>query len=232
MDWESGECRFDSEEFSRLLERVKQESALAGQEPLLDVQFIVSYDDYQKALMEAAEGREKAVLRGLPSADGTDTYTPRAWDILGISVNSRQKDGAWEFMQFYLQEGMQIGLSYRFPTQLSLLDEVQAYSVTPQYEIYDGKVLTDSDGRPREKPRYTVTSNGIETKFYALGQEEAESLRSALEQIDFRPRGTLEQSVLSIVEEEADLFIKGQKTVEETTGVIQNRVRILLQENL
>lgn len=232
VDWESGECRFDSEEFSRLLERVKQESALAGQEPLLDVQFIVSYDDYQKALMEAAEGREKAVLRGLPSADGTDTYTPRAWDILGISVNSRQKDGAWEFMQFYLQEGMQIGLSYRFPTLLSLLDEVQAYSVTPQYEIYDGKVLTDSDGRPREKPRYTVTSNGIETKFYALGQEEAESLRSALEQIDFRPRGTLEQSVLSIVEEEADLFIKGQKTVEETTGVIQNRVRILLQENL
>lgn len=232
VDWESGECRFDSEEFSRLLERVKQESALAGQEPLLDVQSIMSFDDYQKALMEAAEGGEKAVLRGLPSADGTDTYTPRAWDILGISVNSRQKDGAWEFMQFYLQEGMQLDLSYRFPTLLSLLDEVQAYSVTPQYEIYDGKVLTDSDGRPREKPRYTVTSNGIETKFYALGQEEAETLRSALEQIDFRPRGTLEQSVLSIVEEEADLFIKGQKTVEETTGIIQNRVRILLQENL
>lgn len=232
VDWESGECRFDSEEFSRLLERVKQESALAGLEPLLDVQSIMSFDEYQKVLMEAAESKEKAVLRGLPSADGTDTYTPRAWDVLGISVNSRQKDGAWEFMQFYLQEGMQVGFSYRFPTLLSLLDQVQAYSVTPQYEIYDGKVLTDSDGRPRERPRYTQTRNGVKTEFYALGQEEAETLRSALEQIDFRPRGTLEQSVLSIVEEEAAVFIKGEKTVDETTEVIQNRVSLLLQENL
>lgn len=232
VDWESGECRFDSEEFSRLLERVKQESALAGQEPLLNVQSIMSFDEYQKALMEAADSGEKAVLRGLPSADGTDTYTPRAWDILGISVNSRQKDGAWEFMQFYLQEGMRVGVWYRFPTLLSLLDEVQAYSVTPQYEMSDGKVLTDSDGRPRERPRYTQTRNGVETKFYALGQEEAETLRSVLEQIDFRPRGTLEQSVLSIVEEEAAAFIKGGKTVDETTEVIQNRVRLLLQENM
>ena len=211
---------------------MKQESALAGQEPLLNVQSIMSFDEYQKALMEAADSGEKAVLRGLPSADGTDTYTPRAWDILGISVNSRQKDGAWEFMQFYLQEGMRVGVWYRFPTLLSLLDEVQAYSVTPQYEMSDGKVLTDSDGRPRERPRYTQTRNGVETKFYALGQEEAETLRSVLEQIDVRPRGTLEQSVLSIVEEEAAAFIKGGKTVDETTEVIQNRVRLLLQENL
>ena len=232
VDWESGECRFDSEEFSRLLERVKQESALAGQEPLLDVQFIVDFDEYQKALMEAAEGGEKAILRGLPSADGTDTYTPRAGDILGISVNSRQKEGAWEFMQFYLQEEIQFVFSNGFPTLLSLLDQVQAYSVTPQYFMCDGEVLTDRDGRPREQPRLTQFVNGVMTEFYALGQEEAETLRNALEQIDFRPRGTLEQSVLSIVEEEAAAFIKGEKTVDETTEVIQNRVRLLLQENL
>lgn len=38
--------------------------------------------------------------------------------------------------------------------------------------------------------------------------------------------------MLSIVEEEAAAFIKGGKTVDETTEVIQNRVHLLLQENM
>lgn len=232
VDWESGECRFDSEEFSRLLEWVKQESDQNGQEALLNVQYIIGFDDYQKALMDAAGNGEKAILRGLPSESGTDAYTPRVEDVLGISVNSRHKDGAWEFLQFYLQEGTLDEFSYTFPTLLSWLDQVEEYCVTPQYEMVDGKVLTDSDGQPREKPRYTLTRDGYETAFYALEQEEADTLRMALEQIDFRPRGRLAQSVLSILEEEAALFFRGEKTVDETTAVIQNRVRLLLQENL
>lgn len=34
------------------------------------------------------------------------------------------------------------------------------------------------------------------------------------------------------LEEEAALFFQGEKTVDETAEVIQNRVRLLLQENL
>ena len=47
---------------------------------------------------------------------------------------------------------------------------------------------------------------------------------------DFRPRSAAEEQIIEIVAEEADIYYNGDKSLEDVTAVIQNRVELLLKE--
>ncbi len=57
-----------------------------------------------------------------------------------------------------------------------------------------------------------------------------DALMEQIEGMDFRPRSAAEEQIIEIVAEEADIYYKGDKSLEDVTAVIQNRVELLLKE--
>lgn len=229
VDLEGGECRFDSGEFCGLLEWVRGQQTGKGEEreSLMTPKYVNGFDGYQENLMMLGED---VVLRGAPLADGREAFPVTVANALGIPVKAQNQEGAWAFLQFYLQNGDAESTWSAFPTSLAMLDQVQEKIVTPLYVMMGDEVYLDKNGEPEECPRMLLYRDGVEIEVYALSQSAADALRQVLEGIDFRPRSGLEQAVIAIVEEEAGAFLNGVKTAPEVADIIQNRVRILINE--
>ena len=230
VDWESGECSFDGEEFCSLLEWVRRQNSEGGadRESMITPRYIEGYSGYQEDLMSFGGN---AVLRGAPLADGKEMFFILAENALGIPVNAGNKEGAWTFLQFYLQNQEADGSLSGFPTSIAMLDQMEEKAVTPLYVMTEEGIYLDENGEPKETPRRILYRDGMEIEVYALSQDDADALREVLERIDFRPWSGLEQAVMAIVEEEAGAFFDGAKTAAEAADIIQNRVRILIHES-
>lgn len=223
VDLEKGECCFDGEEFCSLLEWVRRRQPQSGtlRESMMTPMYVRGYNDYQEHLMALGE---ETVLRGTPSAEGREVFPVLAENALGIPVNAGNKEGAWAFLLFFLQNEETDGTADAFPTSLAMLDRAEEKAVTPLYAM-------TGDGEPEERPHRILYRDGNEIEIYALPQSAANALRDVLERIDFKPRSGLEQAVITIVEEEAGAFLNGQKTASETADIIQNRVGNLINES-
>lgn len=218
IDWESGDCDFDSEGFRSLLNWAKEGLRQKGEGSLLNPTFIYDYKSY---LYSLAGSRGRSVLLGIPTADGKGKFPVRVNNALSILTNSRHKEGAWEFMRFYLEHAEEDG----FPTRVEDLNAKEEEAMT-------GGIFHDEKGEPMIRPWATTYINGVGMSIYAMTQEEAEVMRNIIETMDFTPRSSVRQSVVDIVTEESKSFFSGTKSAEEVTKIIQNRVSVLIQENL
>ncbi|MCI9189910.1 MAG: hypothetical protein HFH84_09820 [Lachnospiraceae bacterium] len=88
------------------------------------------------------------------------------------------------------------------------------------------------DGSEEPVAKYYLTLDDEEVPVYATSREMAEKLMAFLEAADFTPDWGLRQMVVSIVLEESEPYYTGDKSLEEVTGIIQNRVQLLLKENM
>ena len=88
------------------------------------------------------------------------------------------------------------------------------------------------DGIEEPVAKYYLTLDDEEVPVYATSREMAEKLMAFLEAADFTPDWGLRQMVVSIVLEESEPYYTGDKSLEEVTGIIQNRVQLLLKENM
>ncbi|HBA49246.1 MAG TPA: hypothetical protein DCZ91_15920 [Lachnospiraceae bacterium] len=233
IDRETGKCLLDSEEFCSLLEWVKAQTSQkdTSRHSLLKPQFINSFEKYHQALTDS---EEQMTLRGLPSICGKPAFQVSVDNALGITENSRHKEGAWEFLQFFLQHERDIKYSvytYRFPTKLAILDQITEDITTPNYETIDGEIMYGADGNPIINPESAVYSDGIYHEYYAMEESDADILRELIDQIDFTPRSGMEQSIISIIIEESAAFFEGKKTAAQAADIIQNRAQTVISEN-
>lgn len=229
VDWEKGECSFDSDGFCRLLEWLKEQRNSNAEDCLLETQYFQNFNSWESVLIE--KGRDTR-LYGFPSADGHMVYRGEPGNGVAMTADSGHQEGAWAFLQYYLQNGYRITQGVVvFPTRLDQLEERVKEIMGPRY-VYDvdGEILKDSDGNYVIMPnQHWVNGEQIEAPY--MSQDEADILLKALENIDFTPRSAREEIVIAIVSEETEAFFKGDKSAEETAGIIQNRVSLLLQEN-
>ena len=105
---------------------------------------------------------------------------------------------------------------YYLPTRISLFRDMaekaevsQSDMVTNHYNVRIGDDVHEVD----EFPQYL-----------------ADALVEQIEGMDFRPRSAEEEQIIEIVAEEADTYYNGDKSLEDVTAVIQNRVELLLKE--
>ncbi len=231
VDRESGSCSFDSGEFRRLLEWIaaqdkKRENVENNDFLLQSGNYYVDDFDYYLELTYLC-GEEAAIV-GYPSADKEGVFPGIADDTLGIVSGSRHKEGAWEFLRFYLSDGNH---SY-FPSRLDLLEARKQELVTPDYILDEnGGLQTDQYGEYLMNVKGGFLINGELVPYYVLEQEQADIIMELIESLDFSPVSALEDSIALIVEEEAEIYFTGKKSAEEVCGLIQNRVELLLKEN-
>ncbi len=247
IDWESGECTFDSEEFCGFLEWLKtyldRIQGAYGYEPLpedclLYMEDIVRLCD--RVMYEWKIGEEITFI-GHPTSDSRSCIPAETENVLCITSRSGHKEGAWDFLESFLAaEGTR---SSCFSSRQDCFRRELEAEMTPEYfytedgeiEMMDGWV--DREGNeisgPNMKAKRWVGSPGnLEVLYYYMSQEQADALMEIFEVIDFTPGGGLRGKVLEIFEEESNGYLEGSRSVEEVAEIIQNRVKNLVQENL
>lgn len=226
VDRESWTCSFDSDDFRRLLEWVekygyspehqgyqKREAYARIPEDVLMVwEMGVGFPSLTR--FEILYG-EEACLIGYPTSDGRKYYFTEVSGSMGITSNSPHKEGAWEFLEFFLKANMQ-----------GKAEIMEAYedATTPEYM----ESLRNGEPVMLEKGRLPIGDQLV--PYYVIPKEQADTILDIMENADFRPRTEEEEMILKIVADEAESYYHGDKSLEEVTRLIQNRVQVLLDE--
>jgi ABC-type glycerol-3-phosphate transport system substrate-binding protein len=232
VNWETGKCNFDTDEFVKFLEfadqypteqptnqktdleRFKEDSLL-----LLDgyTTSVELYEYYVKSL----EG-EPFTYIGRPTPDGTSGYIfQMSGDKFAITSKSRHKEGAWAFIEWLHTTYQDV----MFSTNKNKLDQQLEEAMQPEYD-------TDSDGNLIERPAEIMLGNGEIRELYTiLTQEEVDVIKDLITSATI-PKSDYgsDNKIINIVTEEAQAYFSKDKTAEEVVAIIQNRVQLYMDE--
>ena len=241
VDWETGEADFCKQEFYDILEFARDESGrvrstrenvasgviLASLGAVSDVASI-QYMDWLYG--------DNVVEKGWPCSEGTGiTVSFEGTCSFGISAYSQCKEGAWDFIQYYvgldwMEEWASLHPEYpgvKTPSSLPGLpinrkrfEEVLEQSMVQEYYEDTGKPFPLQQG----DPDYGLPD------FYANTEEHVERIREIVAMADRRtlPGGSV---ISQIIEEEMSGYKSGVLTAEQTAEKIQNRVQLYLDEH-
>lgn len=240
INWDTGTADFCKEEFYHVLEfgktidssnyiRPTKESVSSGTH-LASCEGLTAAADIQ--YLKWLFG-DNLTIKGYPCSQGTGVaVSMAAGGSLGISASSRYPDGAWDFLEFYIDaawtrrdydaEGMIIQKDFSnhfpgFPINRKLFEEMLADSTVQQYDPNSGK------------PIPLLQGEGEIPDFYANTPEDVGMIREIITLAD--RRYFPDQSAISqIITEEISGYNAGVLTAEQTAQKIQNRVQLYLDE--
>ncbi len=243
VDWNTGECSFDSDAFKNILQFVNkfpdevdweegvdsEPTRIQNGEVLLAAVYL--YDFEQLQMYDEIFKGEYACI-GFPTVDGTGGHALTTGEAYGITTKCAHKEGAWEFLEGILTEEKDDRYRNGFPTVKSKLEEMAKKAVEPEYITDEnGEPLLDENGEP-------ILSQGTSSIGYEDGwsytyrlptQEEVDKVLELMNEA--RPVSyNSNDEITKIINEEAEAFFKGQKSVDEVAGIIQNRVKIYVGE--
>ena len=238
VDWENGECHFDSDGFMKILEyantlpRTIEYTAIMDDESywkeldeqyrngktILNLQYLSGFRDY--AYVEQAVFGEDITLIGFPTEEGNGAGL-NIGTTMAISAISKHKDVAWEFVKLFLKEDYQDELTYNFPVRISSLRKLEEKAWEKPYYI-------DENGNKVEYDDYYYISE-MEIPAVPLTQEETGEFIDYLMSLD--KLCVYNEALNNIITEECESYFAGQKTAQEVADIIQSRAKIYVSEN-
>ncbi len=236
MDWKSGSCFFDSDEFIAALE------------------YANTYDDsdtnlwekYPDSLTETVRGKEafSVMHYALTPADlqlyekmyeeeiavsGMDygTHSEAALSLerdFAICASSSDKKGAWAFLKTFLTREYAYGDPedmIRIPVRKdSLEDKIQRYTATEAY--------TDILGNEITPIRAEWGYEELEIDMKPLSGQQETLFREIVQSLDHKY--VYDYDVISMVTEEAEPYFEGDMTAKEAAANIQKRVSVYMAD--
>lgn len=236
VDWNSGEVKFDNDEFVEMLEYTKNLPETIDYESEEVQDYWNRYDSmyregraliYSMSLSSlrdynyAKQGMfgEDIVAIGYPTTTGCGT-TLGVDTSLAINAKSNNKDAAWEFVRSFLLDEFQESGQYGIPVKKSAFDKMAKEAMERPYYMDAGKNVYYDD---------VYYINGQEIVINPATETEISEFTSYVNSTD-RISGSLED-INNIVLEEARGFFAGQKSAQDVAKVIQSRVQIYVHEN-
>lgn len=204
VDWESGTCDFSGGLFAKLLEAARRYQYEKGSSLPEIVEMRWTIRGFMFESLEEYEAAGYAPVCYMFD----DGMHPRidARATLYINANSRNPEGAWEFLRFILSEEVQDGL-YEAERSLPVLKK----------SFYKAAENIIQNGWPK---------NLIVD--YELTQERVDMLAAYIEDARDLPYRT--EPILDIIAEEAQGYFDGSRELAQVTEVIRNRVQLFLDE--
>lgn len=236
---DTGECKFDSEEFMDMLEFVAQfpeeydwnnmsddywmnyETQYRSGATLLMSLCLSDFQDYTYY----AHGYfgEPVTLIGYPCEEGNGSAI-MANNQYAIAARSSHKEGAWEFLRYYLTEEYQTGedeMSWRLPVYKdALLAKLKEAQERPYWE--------DEEGNKEYYDQYFWVGDE-EIILEPLSKEEADELYEFICSVNMAY--SYDEDLYVIIEEEVAPYFEGDKSVEEVAKIIQSRAQIYINES-
>lgn len=240
VDWKTGTCRFDSEEFITFLEFANQfpqdfdweddeywNNYWESYETMYRENRTVLMSMYMSSIQEMnynEQGRmgEKVSFVGFPTVSGTGSYLIPTIQ-LAMSEKSSVKDGAWEFIKYFLSDEYQLSDEINgFPLSMAGLEKlVEKAQQRPYYY--------DEEGNKVEYDDYYYFEGG-DIKLDPMTEERAREILSFVLSVDNRM--TFDDDVMNLIQEEAESYFTGQKSAKEAAEVIQSRAQIYVSEHM
>lgn len=211
IDWDTGTCHFDSEEFKAILEYVNQfpDSVVSEREEVSltdkiqngEVLFAVVEPDPLFALRDYLKMfGEDATYVGFPTADGRGGHLLISSDAYAIAAVSEHKEAAWNFIEESLTQEktneLYTGFYISYPALKSTLNE-RVDAAVERGELNRDDVNVVLDLIPDATPFFSVEDDEI----------------------------------IKIINEEAPAYYSGQKEIDDVVSIIQNRIQLYVNEN-
>ena len=231
VDWGSGVCSFDSEEFIDLLKftdlfpkdfdwehnewtqddgddvRLREGRQLLLNMNISNPSDVVYYKGYFEGGM---------TLIGFPGVPGSgavfSTYSPG----FAISETCKEKDAAWRFVSGFLKEDYQ--------------SRYGSYGFSVNRELFD-KSFQDALGQ--EFNNYVMDENGeFVNQKITFTQEDMDMLLGVINntQLFGQSYASTQDQLQKIVSEEVSSYFAGEKSAEDVAAMIQNRASIYVSE--
>lgn len=234
IDVETGKCTFDSEAFINLMEFAKS----LPEEIVYDDDYWMNYESIYREdktiLMNAYIGSvagfnytlngtfgEDISYIGFPSSGGKGAYLSydRAYCI---SSRSKNGDGAWEFLRYYLTDEYQESITrYNLAVQKDIFEERAQEALNRPYWI-------DEEGEKHEYDDYFYM-NGESFVLEPMTQEQIDKLVNYIYSVDnayfYNP------DIVNIIKEEVEAYFTDQKEAAEVANIIQRRAQVYVDEN-
>ncbi len=237
MDWNTGTCSFDSEDFIDILnfskefpkefdyetidwetEESEYSRIKSGKQLMMDA-YMSSYQEIQ---LHVGIFDGNASYIGYPTSTGTGSAF-NVYDCMAITSNCKNVDAAWSLVRTLLLEENQISENmYQFPTNKNAFDEYTKQAMTPEYSV---------DPETGEQVEISMGGIGFDdfmVDLYAVKQEEYDAFWAAYEGCERVASSNNE--VMELINGHTGAFFDGQKTAEETAKLIQDSVSLYMME--
>ena len=237
VNWSTGECSFENEEFATLLkfaahfpetynwdnydwETDSDEICLADGRQMLTTAWVSGVEDV--VYNEWVFGGRSYTYIGYPTASGTGNCMSLSSGF-AMSSGSSEKQAVWHFLRTFFTDEYQ-EKQYLLPVSKTAFEARLKEAMTEKYETSaEGEPVLDESGSPVPVVRSSyIDSNGNLHENYALSQVQADKLRELVETTT--RINTLDETVLAIVTEQAGAYFRGEKSIEEVAGLVQTEV--------
>lgn len=240
----TGECSFDSPEFVKMLEFAKTlpaeysydedydwslyETQYRENRTLLSTMYLSDFSDLNYTI-NATFGEDITFI-GFPNEERNGSIVDGSSNLLVLSSQSADLDGAWEFARYYLTDEYQKGDNFwAFSTRKDIFLEKAQEAIKPSYYLDEqGNPILDENGNPMEQEEY-----------YWVGDEQFPLTRMTQEQLDkaiafvesVSRLSYYNEDIYKILQEETAPFFQGQKSAQEVADIIQSKVKIMVNES-
>ena len=219
VDWEKGECSFDSEGFKDLLAFCgryagsvsgdRWERVNAGQQLAATI-FPNSFEAVQVA---NAVAKGDAAFVGYPNPWGKVGSSFRIPRTISMCSACKHKEGAWAFMRTLLLPREQAPSGYQ--------QDNYFYTNKENFQRSVQKAMSSAIS-------YTMVYGDISVQYHKVTQEEYDQLMALYNAMDTVYRRDL--SLEAIISEVAGAYFAGDKSLDEAASLIQNRASLYVNE--
>ncbi|MGN1313599.1 MAG: ABC transporter substrate-binding protein [Lachnospiraceae bacterium] len=235
IDWETGECYFNGKEFCEVLkfcnefpEHLEIEDNFSVKQIFLEDKALLLpikiQSIYDICRAEYIFGEQEISFIGFPVEGTNGTMAQPSGPVLAICQTSQHKEAAWKFIQQCLGDSCQGELPFGFPIRRSTLEEQLFQEQKIEYE-------TDENGQQKPMVKEQVIFEGEEpVDLYCITEKQAEDLLVLIEQAEMSSR--IDSKIYKVFFEEADYYFTGERSLEETTSIIQSIVSIYVNEKI
>ena len=238
VDWETGTCGFDSQEFIDALRlcdafpldfdwsavdwedyQTDFERVRGGKQMLYDGD-LTCFEDLQ--MLDALFGGPAAFVGYPTSGRCGSAFRVDRGQVMAMSSACKDKEGAWTFLRELLlprEDGED--WFYRFPSNRRDFDAMAEKAMTQEMTL-------DENGQEVAAPHGGVAGEGFSVDFYAMTQEQLDRFMALCEAIDTVAEGG--DGVAGVVREGTRAFFNGDESAEDAARQIQSRVKLYLGE--
>lgn len=233
VDWTTGKCSFDSQEFKDILticnELGVDESAMDYENRESQPSMVQSgkiflmdqYLDYEATVMMSKMFKDNISFIGYPCKDGKGSFFSFSNEF-GISSKSENKEGAWEFIKTLMTKEYQHNSWSGIPTRKDAYEMYKKARTTKE-------TYTDEFGQEVSPLQSGWSYDDFEVEIGPLSDEEVALFESVLNNTN--KRSEQDYKLTEIIQEEVQVYFKGDKTVDEICDIIQNRISTYVNEN-
>ena len=248
VDWVSGKCNFDSQQFIDLLNFANRFPAefdldnyewtdeddqwtriAQGRQMLIDA-YLSDFDSSILQYQSLFGGDvDDVTFIGYPSSDGQGSMLSMNSGY-AITKNCKAPEGAWQFLRTFFTEEYQEKLEWNFPSNKNAFNARLKEAMTPVYMTDgNGEYILDENGNKIEQSQGGFGwGSGEMVEIYAMTQEQADKLIELIESTE--KVANYDSAIYEIVTEQAAAFFAGQKSAEEVAKLVQSKANIFVNE--